>query len=681
MAGPLTVEDLLLFALPTEVALAPDGRRLIVTVLSQDADEDKRFSHLWLIDLASADPAPRQLTFGKQRDRQPAWSPDGTRVAFASDRDQGSQVWLLPMEGGEARKVTAMRRGASQPRWSPDGASLLFTAEVREGENPLQDESQDMKKSERAEATRLRHITRLQYRWDGGDILEGRGHLWLVSPDDAAAAPRQLTTGDFDHEDAAWSPDCAHIAFTSDRAGNRDANRTNAVYALALTSGEVERVSDGDSLTARPAWSPDGRLLAWYDMRDEPGTSISNTRVLVAVRTDGGWSPPRDLLGERDMSVAESIASDLVPMTRGGPTWDASGEHVWFPVIARGTVNLWRASLAGEAPVPVTEGDQQIGSFALAPDGRHLYTITLTAQRAPELAQLCLDSFPVTEPERWITDLNPWLRERAIVTPREFTYSAPDGWQMQGWVLLPLDASAPESAGMRWPVILQIHGGPHGHYGPSFYALMQNFAAAGYAVVYINPRGSYGYGETFARACDRDWGGADYRDVMAGLDAALARFPLDPDRLAVTGTSYGGYMTSWIVGHETRFKAAVTINSVSNLISSFGTSDVDAVFGLPEQGGDPWQRRDFYLERSPITYMPAVTTPTRVIGAERDWRCPIEQSEQVFTALKYLGRVETDFVRVPGTSHGINTGTPHQRVAQRRAILEWIERFVPPGPR
>jgi dipeptidyl aminopeptidase/acylaminoacyl peptidase len=207
----------------------------------------------------------------------------------------------------------------------------------------------------------------------------------------------------------------------------------------------------------------------------------------------------------------------------------------------------------------------------------------------------------------------------------------------------------------------------------------QLFTGAGYAVVYVNPRGSIGYGEGFARICDRDWGGSDYQDVMVGLDAALARGRLDPERMAVTGTSYGGYMTNWIIGHTDRFKAAVTINSVSNLISIFGTGDIDTTFGLPEYGGTLWERWEYFVERSPITYAPQITTPTRVIGAEHDWRCPIEQSEQLYTAIKLLGRAETDFLRVPGTSHSINTGSPKQRIAQRRAILEWITRFVPVG--
>jgi dipeptidyl aminopeptidase/acylaminoacyl peptidase len=681
MATPLTVEDLARFALPTEIALSPDGRRLAFIVLSQDVAEDKRHAHLWLLGSDTPGAAPRQFTRGDRRDRQPSWSPDGRQIAFVSDLDGDPQIWIIPADGGEARKLTSMRHGAHHPRWSPDGTQILFAAEVREGESPLRDREEDEKKAGHAEATRLRHVTRLQYRWDGGDVLEGRTHLWLIAAGEPASDPRQITSGDFDYSEAAWSPDGTQIAFTCDRADDRNANRTNAVWVMTLATGEIVQVSSEGSNTKPPTWSPDGTMLAWRDMPLVPDASISNAHILVAARNDGGaWSLPRDLLAGHDLSADDSFTGQLTSYAPTEPVWSADGRWIWFTAVQRGQSHLWRVSLAGGDLQRVTTGEEQVGPLAVAADGQCVCAVVLGPRHAPEIARFSLEPLPATAPEVLLTDLNPWLRERTLSTPQAFTFRAPDGWEIEGWVLLPPDAGSPDHAGRRWPGIVQIHGGPHSFYGPGFHFLLQIFAGAGYAAIAINPRGSTGYGEAFARACDRDWGGGDYHDIMAGVDAALARFPIDPDRLAVTGTSYGGYMTNWIIGHETRFKAAVTINSVSNLTSSFGTSDVDAVFGVVEQGGDPWNRQAFYWERSPIAYMPAVTTPTRIIGAERDWRCPIEQSEQVFIALRYLRRVETDFIRVPGASHSINLGTPGQRVAQSRAILEWIQRFAPAGP-
>ncbi len=225
------------------------------------------------------------------------------------------------------------------------------------------------------------------------------------------------------------------------------------------------------------------------------------------------------------------------------------------------------------------------------------------------------------------------------------------------------------------PLALKIHGGPHGAYGQSFYFSVQTLVGKGYAVLYTNPRGSVGYGEAFAQACDHDWGGGDYRDIMAGVDAALARGGLDGARLAVFGGSYGGYMTNWIIGHTDRFRAAVTVNSVTNLVTSFGTGDIDSVWAEGDYGW-PWEREAFYRERSPLTYAPRITTPTRIIAAENDYRCPIAQSEELYTWLKKLGRAPVDFVRMPGASHGVHA-SPRQRIRAWELEQEWILRYCP----
>lgn len=680
MLAPFTVADLLLFALPTEIALAPDGRRVAFTLLTQNAATNTRQSALWLLDLALPEQPPRQFTAGSHRDRQPAWSHDGRWLAFISDRADGSQIWIMPADGGEARPITALSNGAAHPLWSPDGQAILFQSAVRDGIDPLAVKDDE---TPRDNADHLRHVTRLQYRWDGGDILDGRTHLWLVDLRDMLAGtsttpptPRQITSGDYDHTEAAWSPDGAQIAFVSDRNDDRDANKVNDVWVLTLATGELARLSAGNSDCGKPTWSPDGSLVVWYDQVDAPGHTISNTHMMVAAKMNGaGWQAGHDLLAGEELSVGQGINTDLGAIASNPPTWSLDGAWIFAPVCQRGTVQIWRVPVTGGVAEALTNVQAQIGEFVLTQD--HLIAIVTDALHPPEIARFNLANLPIDAADRWLTNVNPWLRERAIAIPQAFTFAAPDGWEIEGWVLLPPDAERTASDESRLPSILHIHGGPHGFYGPTFMGNLQAFAGAGYAVVLINPRGSIGYGEAFARACDADWGGADYVDVLTGIDAALARFPLDPARLAVTGTSYGGYMTNWIIGHTDRFKAAVSINSVSNLISSFGTSDVDSVFGVAEQGGTPWERQAFYIERSPITYAPNITTPTRVIGAERDWRCPIEQSEQLFTALKMLGRAPTDFIRVPGASHSINSGTPRQRVAQRQAILEWIQQYVP----
>ncbi len=683
MPAPLTPADLLRFAVPTSLALAPDTHRLAYTVLTQDADADERRSTIWLLDLAQPDAPTRQLTSGTHRDTAPQWSPDGAWLAFVSDRADGTQLWLLPADGGEPVRLTRMRYGVSQPRWSPDGRSLLFLTGVPPADDPIQPADEDRaarEKRAKYDATRLRHVTRLQYRWDGyGELLEGRQHIWRIDVGDLVArhpgatvpAPTPLTTGDYDHLDPAWSPDGAHIAFVSDRSEERDANRTDAIWLLEVASGALTQITTQPCENHTPAWSPDGRL-AWFSQAVAPEWSHSDTHLWLAERQGDTWQA-RDVLAGQDANVGHGISGDIASLPTSPPAWSADSRTIYLTANVRGTSNLHRVAVAEGTITAITEGAWQLGPLVEV-NAQTVVAIAADPTRPADLLRCDLASHPATT--EWLTTLNPWLADYHTSRPHEFAFTAPDGWQLQGWVMPP-PGDAADDLPASWPVILQIHGGPHGWYGPCYNATRQIFAGAGYAVVFVNPRGSIGYGEVFARACDRDWGGGDYQDIMAGLDAALARGGLNADRLAVTGVSYGGYMTNWIIGHTDRFKAAVTVNSVSNLISSFGTSDIDTVSGVVEQGGTPWERRDWYIERSPITYADRITTPTRVIGAERDWRCPIEQSEQMYTALRYFGRAATDFLRVPGTSHSIATGTPGQRVAHVRAMLEWIARYNP----
>ena len=685
MSQPLTPDDLPRFAIPATIALAPDGARIAYTLLTQDVAADEKRAAIWVADVQGAE-APRQFTLGAARDRQPVWSPDSRWIAFISDREAGAQVWVMAANGGEPRRVTAMRHGAAHPLWSPDGRSLLFEAEAREGEEPSLKPTDDLTKLTQAEATRVRVVQDLQYRWDGGDVRAGRSHLWLVDvqpalqspPASEFAAPRQITSGDYDHTSPAWSPDGQWIAFVTDRAADRDANRTDDVWVLEIASGDMRQLTTIPSENMLPAWSPDGQVVAWYGAAVAPEWSFSNRHLWVATRKEDGSWQTRDVLYGQDSDVGHGINSDVAGQEAAAPVWRADGAAIYCTRNVHGTSNLYEIRLADGAVTPVTEGPVQCSAVALAGDA--IIAIVATPERPADIGVFPLGATSATTPTHWLTETNPWLRERASASPQAFWFTAPDGWRIQGWLVWPAGASDPAQGDARWPLVLKIHGGPHGSYGPTFYAMMQTLAGAGYAVLYVNPRGSVGYGETFARACDRDWGGGDYADIMAGVDAALAMGGLDGDRMAITGISYGGYMTNWIIGHTERFKAAVTVHSVTNLASSFGSSDVDAVFGVIEQGGTPWERRDFYQERSPITYADRITTPTRVMGAERDWRCPIEQSEQLFMALKYFGRAPTDFWRFPGVSHSINTGTPAQRVAHYRGTLEWIARYAPPNP-
>jgi dipeptidyl aminopeptidase/acylaminoacyl peptidase len=678
MSQPFIAEDLLRFVVPVDLALSPDDSCLAYVLLSEDSATNKRHSAIWLHDLLHHESPSRQFTSGTHADTQPAWSPDGHWLAFVSTRSGSGQIWIIPVSGGEPRQVTWMYHGASHPRWSPDGKYILFSARIVE-DGPAVVESGE--KVATRDADLPYHVTRLQYRWDGGPVMdEGRTHLWLVSiaADGMPGVATPLTNGDFDHSDAVWSPDGNYIAFISDRADNRDANATSTVWCLERALGQVSPVSDGMGHPSRPSWSPDGQMLAWYEDPFDGYHTFSNAHIIVAERDGEGWHSPRDVMPGEDLCVGASLACDIGSAAATIPLWAADGQSFITTAYEQGMVTLWRVGMDGNVQ-RLTTTDTQIGTYAITRSSQQLYAIAMTSARPLDIAHFKLESVPVREPTVWLTEMNSWLNDTSNSLPEEFTFAAPDGWSIQGWLQYPLGANEPENTDKRWPLVVLVHGGPHGYYGPAYSANRHLLLSMGYATLIINPRGSVGYGETFARACDRDWGGADYSDIMAGIDAVLIRGRIDSQRLAITGTSYGGYMTNWALGHTDRFKAGVAINSVSNLLSSFGTSDVDTVYGVVEQGGSPWERMQWYIERSPITYAPQIVTPLRVIGSENDWRCPIEQSEQMYQALKYLGRADTDFLRFPNVGHNINKGTPRQRVAMRQAVAEWIARYVTPG--
>ncbi len=671
----LTLEDTWAFRLVTELCLAPDGRRVAFTLETQDQELNEKHSAIWL--LADDASAPFQFSSGARRDSSPRWSADGRFLAFLSDREgEKNQVWVMPADGGEARRLTNMKNGVNEFCWSPDGRWIAFTSEIRPDgkitadEDPPQD-AQKKARAERDEAERLRVVTRLQFRWDGRGVLEGRSHLFKIKLEGGDLV--RLTEGDYHHSEPAWSPDGTALVVCSDRAEDRDANLTQDLWLIDPETRAARRLTDGTADASLPAWSPDGRFIAYLMMPILPDHSVANTHVMVISR-DGG--APRDLSGHLDMDCHPALLTDLFAGGVSAPQWSADGVWLYAVVTEHGRTNVFRFPTAGGDPQRVTTGEHHLGVVAVSPDRSHLLAVQADPEHIWEIYQYDLENVPNEAPARRLTRMNDALLDAVdLVTPERFTFLGPDDWKIDGWLYRP-QAAEP---GKRYPLVLWIHGGPYGSYGSTFYLWAQVLAARGYAVLYVNPRGSSGSGEAFAQAVDFDWGGKDYEDIMAGVDAALARGGIDPERLAVTGSSYGGYMTNWIIGHTHRFQAAVTQNSVTNLTSSFGTGDIDSVYA-ELQYGLPWEAESVYRERSPITYAPQITTPTRIIHAENDYRCPIEQGEQLYVWLKKLGRAPVDFIRVPRSSHTVNA-SPRQRIQVREKVFEWIERYVPAGPR
>ncbi len=647
-------DDLLKIGFVSDPRISPDGRRVayVVTTLSQEKDE--YLANIWVVDTAGG--APRRFTAGSGRDTAPRWSPDGTRLAFLSERERGKkgQLMVMPADGGEPVALTRLKSGVAAPEWSPDGERLAFVSRVGGWQEPDDEE-------ERRKSKPPRIITTLKYRFNGEGFIHDRPtHVFTVPA--TGGEPMQLTFGDWPDADPAWSPDGRWIAFASARHDDRDFDDAMDIWVVAAAGGKPWRVTDTRGPAVHPAFSPDGRTLAYLGRRhhNEFGR---NVRVFT-VAVEGGGTP-RCLTDALDRSCAPL---DLAPL------WSADGGWITFAAEDQGSLAIYRVRASGgdgPAADAVIGGERVVTGLSASADGTRLAYTATDPVSPPEVFTAAADG----SGERRLTDVNrQWRAGVAFARPERFRFERA-GFVLDGWLMKP----AGWTEGRRYPGLLNIHGGPHAQYGWGFFDEFQVQAGAGYGVIYVNPRGSQGYGESFTRAVVGDWGGGDFADVMAGLDEALRRAPwIDPARVGVLGGSYGGFLTSWTVGHTDRFRAACSERAVNYHPSMFGTSDIGHLFNEVEIGGLPWEMPEVYAERSPLTHAKNIHTPLLIIHSEDDLRCPIEQAEQLYVALKKQ-RKEAVLVRFPDENHELSrSGKPRHRLERFRIILEWFTRHLAP---
>lgn len=663
----ITAEDLYRFVWTSDPSVSPNGERVAYVSKSVNKERDGYSSHIRMVELGSHEDI--SFTSGEQ-DRQPIWSPDGGKLAFIRNHQDKPQVWVIPANGGEAQIVTHAEHGVSGFAWSPDSSQLLFRTQVepQSGAETDSNESKEARKETADSKKPLEEeiIDRIRYKADGTGRWNGRrSHLYIQQlGSNAASAP--LTGGDYDIGDFCWSPDGENIAFVAkipEDDSDLDLSLITDVYVINASGENRRKLTSSDWSVYAVSYSPDGEKLAIFGS-DRSHHNATQVNLFIRPVQDGEWL---SVTKAYDIQLSNSMVTDMRSGTRSnGPVFSQDGQSVYSLVSREGGVHLAKIASDGSGYEWISQGQRDIYQFEKFADEKFILAAADPAQPG-DLFLLDTES----QLESRLTQNNEvFLEEIELIQPEEFYYKASDGQPIQGWVLKP--AGTP--SGTKIPTVLEIHGGPHAMYGFTFMLEFQLLAARGYAVIYTNPRGGHGYSQEFVNAVRGDYGGRDYADLMEAVDYALTKYDfVDESQLFVTGGSYGGFMTNWIVGHTNRFKAAVTQRSISNWISFYGVSDIGFFFTEDQIGGDVWKNTELLWKHSPLAYVEQVETPLLILHGEEDHRCPIEQAEQLFIALKRLGK-KTQFIRFPKSSHELSRGGhPGLRVNRLNHIVRWFD--------
>lgn len=628
---PPRPDDLWLLNHATDARWSPAGDLIAFTVTTHDRDTDKSEPSVWV-----TAPGEAARVFARRPAHSPRFSPDGTRLALLADRGDGVQVFLADLDGGEPHAITEQANGVTALAWSPDGGKLAFVSRTGEAHDPNQP----------------RVVRHLRHRLDGfGWLDDRRSHIFVH--DLGTGATVQVTDGDWDDDQPSWSPDGRSIVFVSDRAGARfDRPFRRDVWVTPSIGGAARRLTRGRGDAMEPQVSPDGATVAYLGGEHGDALWSAPTDVLT-VPLAGKDHAPVSLTARHDVHAGSRFLVSCRQLA-----WDRSGESLVFCGPRQGGLALWSISADGRQLTERVAGDRAVLGFDLGPDGR----LAFPSLWVDEPSEIWIDGPDGTSR---VTDLNARLRSTVtLAKAKRIRSKAADGTVTESFLVKPAKAGAAPS------LVLDVHGGPHAwHPGTSAggWLAVQALAGAGHHVLLPNPRGSAGYGAEFLRACVGDWGGGDADDLLAAVDRAEAL--VKPARTAVWGYSFGGFMTSWLIGHTDRFSAAVVGAPVIDLVSMLGTTDIPG-FTVHSAGGLPWEAADAYAKRSPLTYAPDIRTPVLLLHHEGDLRCPVGQSEQLFTALRLLGR-EVELVRYPGGFHGV--ARPSLVVDRTERVVAWLE--------